>query len=61
MKSIHLNGSRFGEDLFKYREAYTIVAIYRNHLDVTKNFIGGDVSFWVGSVRSNEEYFIILP
>ena len=61
MKSIHLNGSRFGEDLFKYREAYTIVAIYRNHLDVTKNIIGGDVSFWVGSVRSNEEYFIILP
>lgn len=46
---------------FKKGEIYTIFAIYQNSISVTKNINGVDVSSWVGSIRSNEETFTILP
>ena len=51
----------FYEKMFKRGEKYTIVAIYQNDLDITQTSDGVAVSSWIGSVRSNEETFIILP
>ena len=51
----------FYEKMFKRGEKYTIVAIYQNDLDITQTIDGVAVSSWIGSVRSNEETFIILP
>jgi hypothetical protein len=52
---------KFDENMFSRGEKYTIVAVYQNDLDVTRNSMEGNVSSWVGTVRSNEETFIILP
>ena len=46
---------------FKNGETYTIFAIYQNNISVTKTIDGVDVLSWVGSIRSNEETFTILP
>ena len=46
---------------FRKGETYTIFAIYRNEFDVTKIIDGVEVPAWVGSGRSNEETFVILP
>lgn len=51
----------FTPNLFKKGEAYTIVAIYQNELDITQTIGGVEVPSWVGSVRSNEEMFFIKP
>ena len=51
----------FDTSMFRKGEKYTIVAVYQNDLDVTKTIDGVIVSSWVGSVRSNEETFFILP
>lgn len=55
------SGSFFNETMFKKGEKYTIVAIYQNDLDITQTIDGVAVSSWIGSVRSNEETFVILP
>lgn len=51
----------FDKSLFKQGERYTIVAIYQNNIDINKTIDGVEVPAWVGSVRSNEETFVILP
>lgn len=61
-KIFDLRGSLFFyEKMFKRGETYTIVAIYQNDLDITQTIDGVAVSSWIGSVRSNEETFTILP
>lgn len=55
------SSSFFNETMFKRGEKYTIVAIYQNDLDITQTINGVAVSSWIGSVRSNEETFVILP
>ena len=47
--------------MFKKGRRYTIVVVYQNEIDVTKSFTEGPVSSWVGSIRSNEETFYLLP
>lgn len=54
-------GDFFNETMFKRGEKYTIVAIYQNDLDITQTIDGVAVSSWIGSVRSNEDTFVILP
>ncbi|MBI5294299.1 MAG: hypothetical protein HY869_02405 [Chloroflexi bacterium] len=51
----------FQESTLKSGETYTIVVIYQNDLDITQTIGGVEVPSWVGSVRSNEETFVILP
>jgi hypothetical protein len=51
----------FDDFMFKKGEKYTIVAIYQNGLDITRTIEGVDVFSWIGSIRSNEETFVILP
>lgn len=60
-ENLYLNSLGFSTDMFKKGKRYTIVVIYQNEIDVTKSFTEGPVSSWVGSIRSNEETFIILP
>jgi len=60
-KIYHLESDGFSASMFKKGETYTIVAIYQNDLDITKTIDGVEVSSWVGSIRSNEETFVILP
>ena len=55
------SGDFFNKTMFKRGEKYTIVAIYQNDLDITQTIDGIAVSSWIGSVRSNEEIFVILP
>ena len=57
----YLSGDFFNKTMFKRGEKYTIVAIYQNDLDITQTIDGVAVSSWIGSVRSNEETFVILP
>jgi hypothetical protein len=51
----------FDSSLFKQGEKYTIVAIYQNNIDINKTIDGVEAPAWIGSIRSNEETFIILP
>jgi hypothetical protein len=51
----------FHESTLKSGETYTIVVIYQNDLDITQTIGGVEVPAWVGSIRSNEETFVILP
>ena len=60
-RNILLHNLGFYTDMFKKGRRYIIVAVYQNEIDVTKNFIEGPVSSWVGSIRSNEETFYLLP
>ncbi|MBV6396080.1 MAG: hypothetical protein HFACDABA_01668 [Anaerolineales bacterium] len=47
--------------MFDEEEKYTIVAVYQNKLDISKTIQGVLIPAWVGTIRSNEETFIILP
>ena len=51
----------FRPSKFQRGETYTFMAVYQNGIDITKTIDGIEVPSWVGSVRSNEETFIILP
>ena len=51
----------FYMDMFKKGETYTIVVVYQNDIVATQTIDGVEVSSWVGSIRSNEETFTILP
>jgi hypothetical protein len=58
---IYLDGIGFWPSLFEKGEKYTIVAVYQNLIDVTQTIDGTEISSWIGSIRSNEETFVILP
>lgn len=51
----------FGDSGFKQGQPYTIVVIYQNDIEATQTIGGVEVPSWVGSIRSNEETFVILP
>jgi hypothetical protein len=60
MKTVH-PGSLLHEFTFTVGEKYTVVAVYRNELDIAKTIDRVEVPAWVGTIRSNEETFVILP
>lgn len=60
-RTYHLVSVGFWERLFKKGEKYTIVVVYQNDIDMNKMIDGVEVPAWVGSIRSNEETFVILP
>lgn len=60
VKIFYLNGW-FSPSEFQKGETYTLVVVYQNDFDITKTIDGVDVPSWVGTIRSNEETFIILP
>ncbi|MBI3175221.1 MAG: hypothetical protein HYZ25_15960 [Chloroflexi bacterium] len=53
--------SGFHENTFEEGHKYTIVVIYHNDINITKTINNLEVPSWVGSIRSNEETFTILP
>jgi hypothetical protein len=46
---------------FQQGEKYTIFVIYQNQIEATQTLDGVEVPAWVGSIRSNEETFVISP
>lgn len=60
VKFFYLSGWFFPSE-FQKGEPYTLTVIYQNDFEITKTIDGSDVSSWVGSLRSNEETFVILP
>ena len=47
--------------LIKPAEKYKLIAIYQNEYELTNTINGVEVPAWVGSIRSNEVTFTILP
>lgn len=47
--------------MFKKGETYTIMAVYQNDIEAPQTFDGMEIPSWIGSIRSNEETFTILP
>ncbi|MBI5954523.1 MAG: hypothetical protein HY865_22940 [Chloroflexi bacterium] len=47
--------------LIKPVEKYKLIAIYQNEYELTNTINGVEVPAWVGSIRSNEVTFTILP
>ena len=59
--TIYLDALGFYENMFKTGETYTAVVIYQNDINITETINGVEAHAWVGSIRSNQVTFTILP
>lgn len=59
-KGIRLSNA-FSFSTPKKGEQYRVIAVYQNQSQFTKTINGVEVPAWVGSIRSNEVAFTILP